>query len=164
LVNVNVDDLSIKDIAHALSNICRFTGHGKFYSVAQHSVLVSQTCDDRDQLWGLLHDSSEAVYNDLSSPLKRTPNLAGYRELEEKFMKAICRKYDMHSYMPNSVKNADEVLFSTEVRDVLYTRNIDMKTLAEPLKNKIYPVYPEIAKEMFLDRFFEITGINTSKN
>ena len=39
MTNPNPDAIDIRDIAHALSQICRASGHFKhFYSVAQHSI------------------------------------------------------------------------------------------------------------------------------
>lgn len=38
-LDVRKSDLDIIDIAHALSNMCRFAGHvDRFFSVAEHSV------------------------------------------------------------------------------------------------------------------------------
>jgi hypothetical protein len=55
--------IDLQDIAGALSNLCRYGGHcDRFYSVAEHSILVSRLVRERTGenslagLWALLHD------------------------------------------------------------------------------------------------------------
>ncbi|SIQ38049.1 hypothetical protein [Aquipseudomonas alcaligenes] len=76
LLNPTAAMVRTSDIVHALSLVCRFTGHCAYhYSVAQHSLLVAsilerEGCSPEEQLVGLLHDASEAYVNDLTRPLK----------------------------------------------------------------------------------------------
>jgi len=117
----NPDDIELKDIAHALANQCRFTGHVKeFYSVAEHSVLVSQYCLSSDAKWGLLHDASEAYLSDIARPIKKHPDFGPfYLEAEQRVMNAICEKFEMELEMPASVKEADDMLLRMEARDLM---------------------------------------------
>lgn len=63
--------VDIGDVAHALSNICRFGGHcHQFYSVAQHSILCFRIASDEFKYEALMHDSSETYLGDIPSPLK----------------------------------------------------------------------------------------------
>jgi uncharacterized protein len=69
--------ISIIDIAHALSNQCRYSGHVKFfYSVAQHCCLLSQWLAEHggsslDCLQILMHDAAEAYLVDIPRPVKQ---------------------------------------------------------------------------------------------
>src|SRR3954465_12827051 len=84
------EDIDIEDVAHSLSQICRFAGHTRtHYSVAQHSVLLS-LLDDLPwhlQKAALLHDASEAYMGDVPRPIKQI--LSGYKEVEDKIQSVI---------------------------------------------------------------------------
>lgn len=120
------DSIRIKDIAHALSMIVRYTGHCKeFYSVAEHSVLCADYLERQDhpervQLIGLLHDAAEAYISDLSKPLKQF--LPQYRILEKRIQSAIWKKFltgPPDSAECQAVEYADAVLLATEAKKLM---------------------------------------------
>lgn len=112
-------DIRIEDIAHALSMQCRFGGHLRsFYSVGQHSVLVSQLCAPEDALHGLLHDASEAYLMDIPRPVKHLPVMAAYRQAETVLQAAILRRFAVRAGMPATVKRADDALLINEAHDL----------------------------------------------
>lgn len=86
-------EVSLTDIAHGLSNICRCSGQTRrFYSVGRHSLYVARDLRERDatpqvQLYGLLHDAPEAYVSDVVAPVKR--HLDGYRTVEERIRGAV---------------------------------------------------------------------------
>src|SRR5690348_5556551 len=110
------DEINIVDIAHALSMMCRFTGHvRKFYSVAEHSVHVSRLVPAEDAFWGLVHDASESYIQDLNRPLKHfTPVGKTYEKIENVVMKAICKRFDLPVEQPESVHIADNAMLYAE--------------------------------------------------
>ena len=161
-LNPDPEQIDIEDIAHALANQCRFTGHTReFYSVAQHSVLVSEICDEQDALWGLLHDASEAYLSDIARPIKRCTEWGnGYTEVEQSLMAAVEEAFDLHGPyydigMPASVKHADDILLRTEMRDLM-PEGVDATMPGEMLEGRIRGWMPGVAKELFLKRYYEI--------
>lgn len=101
-----LDDIVIEDIAHALAMLCRYGGHcHRFYSVAEHSVLMSRAVTPDNALWALLHDATEAYMGDLIRPLKRA--LPAYEDAEWHLMDLICTRFDLDTECPPEVKAAD---------------------------------------------------------
>jgi hypothetical protein len=162
-ISPNPDAIVIQDIAHALSMQCRFSGHcKKFYSVAQHSVLVSHICNEEDALWGLLHDASEAYLVDVPRPLKRSGMIQGYIEAETRMQEAVCKRFGLPLQEPPSVKRADTKLLATEARDLMSPLHSDWLQPVSPLPFAIEAWSPDKAKDMFMQRFFELIGADPS--
>lgn len=117
-----VDDICIGDIAHALSLQTRFGGHSlAFYSVAQHSVLVSRLSAPENALAGLLHDATEAYLQDIIRPLKRELR-AVYKPLETAWAQAIGLVFglgDRLANLPKDVHDADRAVLVAEHRDLM---------------------------------------------
>ena len=157
--NPQSDHIDIIDIATALSRECRYAGHCRhFYSVAQHSVLVSRLVPPEFALEGLLHDATEAYLKNLPSPLKAL--LPDYSEVEGRFDTVIRKRFGLPAIPSLAIKAADLVLLATERRDIIPDDGVDWPIVAgiEPMPRQIWPLAPEIAKEQFLDRYQSLTG------
>ena len=151
------EDIDIYDIAHALSNQCRFAGHCTgFYSVAQHCVLVSLMCPEEDAMWGLMHDATESYLIDVPSPLKKCPEFSFYREAEANLMAVICDVFRLSRDEPPSVKLVDKRILATEARDMTMTEGRGWVTEAEPYDFHIKPWQPEYARARYLSRLHEL--------
>lgn len=127
-LDMRVEDVNVYHVAHSLSRQCRYGGHtGGFLSVAQHSIWVANRLktwghDARMQLWGLMHDASEAYIGDMVKPLKHDPSMAAFVTAEHEIEKVIAEKFNLPYPMPDVVKEADrfvtvEVEIGLRLRD-----------------------------------------------
>lgn len=175
------DDVDIRDIAHALSMLCRYNGHvDRFYSVAEHCVLMSQWVEaqalsgDRFPtaenaralaLEALLHDGSEAYCGDMVRPLKHSGAMDDYIAAEDAVMDAIAARFglatsDGHFHKHPMVKDADTRILLTE-RNALMSNYVasgrwTMESMGE-LDVPIHAWSPAEAEAAYLRRFDELT-------
>jgi len=163
------EEILIEDIAHALSNICRFTGHTKkFISVAEHSINVSNLLPGSLKLQGLLHDASEAYLLDFPRPLKYLPEFAEYRKMEKKIQKMIFKKFGIEKEAP-VVKLADEHVLYYEGKLLMdlsgwddperFNHNIIFKTGF----TKMECLEPKAVERKFLYMFALLTSVTHSQ-
>lgn len=124
------EDVDINDIAHALSNLARFTGHGdRFYSVGEHSIRCARIArllgwTPLQQLYCLLHDGSEYAVNDVARPLKQY--LDDYKEIEDKVMLAIWDSLDVPRPTLSDyklVKLADNTMLINEINQLMTNKD-----------------------------------------
>lgn len=148
-----VEDLEVDiiDIAHALSNVCRYNGHlNNFYSVAQHCVIVSEHVPEELALTALLHDASEAYLPDMPGPIKRY--LPDFIALEEKVERHIFKHFGIDYPLNHIVKAVDVAVRGSEMK---YMSGWNEPNL--DIYGKIIPWNSKSAEGMFLQRFAELT-------
>jgi len=118
------EDVVLEDIAHALSQLCRYGGHClRFYSVAEHSVLVGKIIEDTVprltrslRLAAILHDAAEAYLVDLPKPIKDAIGFEAYHAAEAKVSAAIFTRFGLDPRLAShpAIKSADMVALSSE--------------------------------------------------
>ena len=150
--NPNPDMIRLDDIAHHLSNTCRFSGACEpYYSVAEHSVLVSRLALDGYKREALLHDAAEAYLWDIPRPAK---HLYGdvYAELTTKcdIVIGLHLGIDPDGFHSTPVKAADGIALN-------YEGNVLMPDWEATEPNIPYGVLswqlglrPALAKKLFL--------------
>lgn len=163
LLDPRPEMIDISDIGHALSHLCRFTGHvSRFMSVAEHSVMVSNLVPAQDALAGLLHDATEAYVGDVARPLKQL--LPDYKVIEDRIWLVIAERFSLDPQLPASVKEADNISLMWERRDLLagsadawrewVPEHLVVRIPEQPVKG----LDPEAAATAFRQRFAELTN------
>jgi hypothetical protein len=111
----------LRDIGHALGQLTRYNGHGKFfYSVAEHSVMVSQlveVLDLGDPMEGLLHDATEAYLSDVPAPFKQfLPDLQAF---DARMELALRLQFGLPGTKSRGIKKADWLALYIEAAELL---------------------------------------------
>ncbi|QEX18533.1 hypothetical protein FRZ44_38400 [Hypericibacter terrae] len=168
-------EIDILDIANHLAKICRFNGACRgFYSVAQHSVLVSDllppTPDGLLQIHGLLHDAHEFAVGDSTTPLKKARRFllgAGPDQADpDTIMAQSCQRAIIQALglpepdeaQARQIREADFLAFAIERRDLMPKPRAgvpdwDVKLPDTKGYYRIYPQPWDLASRIFRRRF-----------
>ena len=142
IMNPTPEMIDIEDIAHSLSNQCRWGGHTPFFhSVAEHCLLCAEMAPAPFRLEALMHDASEAYILDVPTPLKAL--LGNYKEIEDKIMGVIAKKYGINWPLSKTVKEIDKQILNIEWRVIRQN------------KGRYKGLSREEAKKRFIDKFYK---------
>jgi hypothetical protein len=163
---------TIPAMARALSNTARFGGNTYWrYSVAQHSVLVSEIMEQMGvghPLEGLLHDGVEHVLSDIPSPYKHMEQLEGYKSVEQWLDFHLRGQYGLPVQPSKEMKWADSVALFIEAWYLIPERGRELtfapghglaKAEADNLINagwRPYYMHERTAEKMFIERYEEL--------
>jgi len=148
------ESIRLSDITKGLSNLCRFGGQvDAFYSVAQHSILVSYIVEKLggsvDEIAAaLLHDAPEGLgLIDLPRPVKHQPALAAYCEAEAVLAAAVAKRFGLETIEPEIVKRVDvQYMVPLEAERLFTNKHPDWFVHAVEI--------PDEVRKEFGDRFF----------
>lgn len=155
------DAVNICEIAKVLSRIPRFGGHTlEWYSVADHSVRVSEIVDEKLKLAALLHDAHEAYtgFGDVCSPAKSL--VPEVHKVEATVDLSIAEAFALNAetFKSPEIQRADLVMLATEKRDLMAPQPALWNELPGPLLTRIVPRSMIEAELAFLEAFMDATS------
>ena len=159
--NPDMSQVDIRDIAHALSFICRGSGNTNiFFPVSRHCFYCAREAEARGLsrevvLACLLHDASEAYMMDIPKPIKDNL-LPQYRVYENALLDCIYQKFLGRSLTEEEARLVDEVDHTLLMYDLKYLLNIDTQ-LPELHIDLVYEFEPfECSRDNFLRLFHHL--------
>jgi 5'-deoxynucleotidase YfbR-like HD superfamily hydrolase len=162
----NRPEWDIGAIAHALSLQCRFTGQcRKFYSVGEHSILVSRIMEHLglgDPMEGLLHDAVESVLSDVARPAKQL--LKDYKALDKALDTSMRKTFALPEAMTEGCMKADVMALLMEAKELMPSKGEHWNDIFTPelraetarLSFQVVGWTPENTKERFMQRMTDI--------
>jgi uncharacterized protein len=166
-------EIRIEDVAHGLSNACRFGNQAsRFYSVAEHSMLVAalvQVNHPELVLPALWHDAHEAYVGDIPTPLKKMLG-SKYRDITARIDLAVAGYLgiDVELFHAVAVREADQTAMLYEARELqphsdawAFTRD-QPHYEAERAYGPLHCLLPEVAEAAFL-QLNEVLGVYASR-
>lgn len=155
------DNFLLLDMAICLANKCRFGGHLEdFYSVAEHSVLVSELLERmyptnyKLQMAGLLHEVDEYVFGiDFPAPIKNgfLFNKIPIKDIEKRCKTVLCKALNLK--LPMNSKDlhlADRILCASES---VALRQIKLDSYPCPQSIEFHCFAPKDARNLFMERY-----------
>jgi len=160
----------VEEIAHALGNQCRYTGHvTEFYSVAEHSTLCAALAEETglcDPFEALMHDAHESLLGDMAKPWKNL--IAGYNDIELALETDMRRHYGLPTEVTPGCKKIDMIALFLESRTLMRSKGegwqdpMHMRPLAYSLHEagwKVRKLSPKDARNAFIRAYKELETV-----
>lgn len=162
LYNPTPDMIDIEDIANALGKQVRWNGQiSEFYSIAQHSCLVSWLAPPHLSFAAFMHDAAEAYTGDIIRPIKKMLAQIFY-DIEHRIELAVCDKFGIAPELIDAIAKYDDQALNLEY-DALFKhdqQSISQISHLSGIRLKSKPAFdmwdPETAKYCFLETYHNI--------
>jgi 5'-deoxynucleotidase YfbR-like HD superfamily hydrolase len=149
----NPDAINIFDLAKGLANVCRYSGQvTKFYSVAEHCIMVARAVPLHLKAHALIHDAAEAYIGDVPRPVKLL--CPEYKQVEARVERAIRQALGLRELTPDEeaiIKQADRGALLLEAKSLKVGESIQwLDVPGEEVDDTVRCLDPAKAEEEWL--------------